>query len=98
MIAHCAQLAWAVGAVVFVVIAAWGLGGCLPRWLRDDSGLLDSECAALRFLGGAGLLGLVTFLIGQFYFSVWSSVAILTGASLLNFRFPWPGRRWLTWG
>ncbi len=96
MMAHCLQLAWAIGAVAFVVIAAWGLGGCLQRWLRDGTGLLDSECAALRFLGGAGLLGLVTFLTGLFHFSVWSSVAILAGAALLNVRFPWSGHRWPT--
>ena len=96
MMAHCAQIARAIGAVAFVVMAVWGAGGCFQRWLRDGSNLLDSECAALRFLGGSGLLGLVSFLAGQLYFSVWSSAAILLGAALLNFRFPWPGRRWPT--
>ena len=77
MMAHCAQLAWAIGAVVLVVMAAWGAGGFFQKWLRDDGSLLDSECAVLRFLGGAGLLGLAAFLAGQLYFSVWSSAAIL---------------------
>ena len=94
MMAHCVQIAWAVGAVALVVMAAWGLGGCFQKWLRDGGDLLDSECAAMRFLGGAGLLGLVAFLAGQLHFSVWSSVAILSGAALLNLRFPWPGHRW----
>ena len=66
----------------------WGspfgeLADVFRHWLPDGSNLLDSESAVLRFMGGAGLLGLVTFLIGQFHFSVWSSVAILLGAALL---------------
>ena len=93
MMAHWTQNAWAFGAVAFVVTACWGLGGLFQRWLRDGNDLLDSECAALRFMGGAGLLGLVTFLVGLVHFSVWGSAAILTAASLLNFRYPWSGRR-----
>ena len=96
MIAHYVQIAWAIAAVAFVVIAAWGLGGIFQSWLRDGSDLLDSECAALRFLIGAGLLGLITFLTGLLHFSVWSSVVILSGAALLNLRFAWSGRLWPT--
>ena len=96
MMAHLAANAWAAGAVAFLVIAVWGLGGCFQKWLSDAADLLDSERAALRFLAGTGLLGLVIFLTGQIYFSVWSSVVILLGAALLNLRFPWPGRRWIS--
>ena len=94
MMAHLAAHIWAVAAVVFMVVAVWGLGGCLQRWLDESGDLLDSERAAMRFTGGAALLSLITFLVGQFYFSVWSSVGILLCAALLNLRFPWPGRRW----
>ena len=96
MMAHCIQLAWAIGVVAFLAVACWGLGGCLQRWLCDEGSLLDSECATLRFLGGAGLLGLFTFLLGQIHFSVWSCVAILVGAASLCLRFPWRGRRWIS--
>ena len=81
---------------MFVFIAAWGVGGCFQKWLRECDGLPDSECAAMRLLAGTGLLGLVTFLTGLLHFSVWSSAAILLAGALLNFRFPWPGRRWPT--
>ncbi len=92
--AHYLQIAWAAGAVALAAIAAWGLGGCFQDWMGEDINLLDSERAAFRFLGGAGLLGLVVFLVGQLHFSVWGSVAILVCAALLNFRFPWSGHRW----
>lgn len=94
MMAHCVQIAWAVGAVALVAIAAWGVGGLFQKRLREASSLLPSECAALQFLGGAGLLGLITFLIGQLYFSAWSSATILLAAALLNFRFSWRVYRW----
>ena len=94
MMAHFIQLAWAIGAVAIVAIACWGIGGCFQRSLREGGSLLDSECAALRFLGGAGLLGLITFLVGQIHFAVWICVAILLIAASLSLRFPWMGRRW----
>ena len=94
MMAHLAANAWAAGAVALLVIAAWGLGGCFQKWLSEAADLLDSERAAMRFLAGSGLLGLVIFLTGQLYFSIWSSVAILLSAASLNLRFPWPGHRW----
>lgn len=94
MMAHLGANAWAAAAVALLVIAVWGLGGFFQKWLSDAPDLLDSERAAMRFLAGSGLLGLVIFLTGQLYFSVWSSVAILLCAALLNLRFPWPGRRW----
>ena len=93
MMAHFLAMAWALAAVAWVVIAIWGVGGCFQKVLRDGSGLLDSECAALRFLGGAGLLSLLTFLVGQFDFSTRTSVVILCAGALLNLRFPWVGRR-----
>ena len=94
MMAHYLQVAWAIGTVAFVALACWGLGGFLQRSLRDGGCLLDSECAALRLLGGAGLLGLATFLLGQIYFSVWTCGVILLVAAALSFRFPWRARRW----
>lgn len=96
MVNHFLQIALAVGAVVFVVIAAWGVGGCFQKFLTDGNNLRESERSVLRFMGGVGLLGLVTFLVGQFYFSVWSSLVILLVGALLNLRFPWPGYRWPT--
>ena len=93
MTAHFAQTAWALAAVLIFVLAAWGMGGFFEKWLRDIDGLLDSECVALRFLAGAGLLGLVTFLIGMFHFSMGSSVVILLAGALLNLRFPWSRHR-----
>ncbi|MEO7318231.1 MAG: hypothetical protein ABIZ56_04500 [Chthoniobacteraceae bacterium] len=95
MMAHFAAIASAAGAAAFVLIAAWGVGGCFQKWLRECSGLLDSECAEDALLAGTGLLGLVTFLIGLLHFSVWSSVAVLLAGALLNFLFQWPGRRWM---
>ena len=77
MMAHLAAHAWAAGAVALLVIAVWGLGGCFQKWLSDAADVLDSERAAMRFLAGSGLLGLVIFLTGQLYFSTWSSGAIL---------------------
>ena len=92
MMMHLAANAWAASAVALLVVAVWGLGGCFQKWLSDAADLLDSERAAMRFLAGSGLLGLLFFLTGQLYFSVWSSMAILLCAALLNLRFPWPGR------
>ncbi|MEO7317907.1 MAG: hypothetical protein ABIZ56_02845 [Chthoniobacteraceae bacterium] len=96
MIAHYAEIAWALTAVALVLAAIWGIGGAFQNWLREGGDLLDSEYAVLRFLMGAGSLGLVTFLAGQIHFSVWSNLAILSGAALLNLRFPWSGRRWIS--
>lgn len=92
MMAHLVAHAWALAALVFMVIAVWGLGGCFQKWLSTGTDFLDSERAAMRFLGGSALLGLIIFLIGQVYFSIGVCVAILLGATLLNLRFPWPGR------
>lgn len=93
MIAHFTATALAIGAVLLTVAAIWGVGGFLQKRLSEERGLLDSERAAIRFLGGAGLLALATFLVGQIHYSSWSSFAILLGAALLNLRFPWPGSR-----
>lgn len=96
MSAHFAQTAWAAAAVLFVTISAWGVGGVFQEWLCEDGDLLDSEAAALRFLAGVGALGLAGFLVGQIYFSRWTCAAVLLAGALLNFRFPWRGRRWTT--
>ncbi len=89
MIHHYTQIVLAAVAVIFAVIAAWGIGGFFHRHLSETGNLLDSEFAALRLLGGAGLLGLFVFLAGMLYFSVSTCVVILVAASLLNFRFRW---------
>ena len=89
MIPHLAQLLSASGAVVLAISAALGAGGFCGKMWSEFGGLRPAERLAMRFLGGCGLIGLLTFLIGQFYFSTPLIVAVFAGSAALNFRFPW---------
>ena len=88
MIAHFGEILSALAAVVFLAVAALGLGGWCERGWRDFPGLGQGERAALRLLAGLGAIGLLVFLLGQVRFSGRVTGAVLLAAALLNLHFP----------
>lgn len=57
----------AIGANLFLLVAAWGYGCSLERWLPQSFSFLDR--LAFSLLGGLGLTGTLLFVVGQLWFS-----------------------------
>jgi hypothetical protein len=74
----------AIGANLFLLVAAWGYGQLLGRLFPQSFSLLDR--AAFTLLGGLGLTGTLLFIVGQVWFSKTAIFLILLPGIMLGLK------------